>query len=378
MRDRAATHAARAQFFCVGFAFATWGVHIPTVRARYGLDEAGLGIALLAAGVGSLAGLTQAGRAIGRWGPRAVIVAGAAGMCLGLALLLAMPGTAALFGLLVLFGAANGLIDVAVNAEASALEERRGRPLMSGIHGMFSIGGMAGALAGGVLLRWPQAHLAGVAAVLLLAMGLVARHLLPPVEHAGDEAAAHGFHLPRGALLLLGGLAGLGLIAEGAMYDWSVLYRHQELGSPQEQAALAYASFSAAMALTRFVGDPVRARVAPATLLRGSAALAAAAMAVLLLVSHPWVARAGFALVGVGFANVVPVLFAAASKVPGVPPAHGIAQVASLGYLGFMTGPPVIGFVAHATSLATGLWLVVLFAVVLAATARRALAPPRG
>lgn len=371
-----AAHAARIQFFSTGFAFATWGVHIPTVRAHYAIDEAGLGLALLSAGIGSLAGLTQAGRVIGRYGPRAVVVACGWALAAGLALLLAMPGFVALLGLLALFGMANGLFDVAINAEASELERRCARPLMSGMHGMFSAGGMAGALVGGALLAWPQAHILAAAAAVALAVTLAGRHMLPPAPAARD--AAHGLRLPRGALLVLGCLAGLGLIAEGAMYDWSVLYLQQELGSPQRLAALAYASFSAAMALARFGGDWVRERMAPATLLRTSAALAAVAMAVVLRAGHPVVALAGFALVGVGFANVVPVLFSAASRVPGTSPAHAIASVASLGYLGFMAGPPVIGFVAHGTSLTGALYLVVGFAAVLALSARRALPAPTG
>ncbi|XAH25059.1 MFS transporter [Xylophilus sp. GW821-FHT01B05] len=370
---RAARHATRVQFFCSGFLFATWGVHIPSVRAQYGANEAELGLAMLAAGVGALIGLTQAGRLTGRYGPARVTQIGGPIMALGIALLLALPSYAALLALLVVFGFFNSVFDVAINAEASELERLGGRPLMSGMHGMFSAGGMAGATVGGLLLAWPQRHLALVAVLMAAAALLAARRMLPapPPGQAGEGSG--GFKLPRGMLLVLGLLAGIGLIAEGAMYDWSVLYLQQELGSPQHQAAFAYASFSAAMALTRFGGDWVRARVAPAVLLRGSALLAAAAMLLVLLTSNPWVALAGFALVGVGFANVVPILFSAAARLPGTSPAHAIAAVSSLGYLGFMAGPPVIGLLAQGSSLTAALYLVVGFAVVLAWSARRAL-----
>jgi predicted MFS family arabinose efflux permease len=366
--------AARCLFFCSGFVFATWGVHIPTVKAHYGIDEAQLGLALLAAGVGALLGLTRASRWIGRFGARGVVAW--LGTVYGLLLmgLIAMPGYPGLLGLLVLFGMVTSVVDVAINTEAAQLEQRGGVPLMSGMHGMFSLGGMAGALTGGAALAAglrPGWHLVLVAGAMALAILIASFHMLPraATAAAGDEP---GFRLPRGALMVLGVLAALGLIAEGAIYDWSVLYLQQELGSPQQQAALAYASFSAAMAAARFGGDALRARFAPATLLRISALLAAASMALVLATHSPWVALAGFAGVGVGFANVVPILFAAAAKVPGVEPERGLAAVAAAAYLGFMAGPPVIGFIAQASSLTAALFAVVVFAAALAGSANLA------
>jgi len=364
--------ASRTQFFASGFIFATWGVHIPTVKAHYGVTEAELGLAMLAAGVGALLGLTQASRWIGRYGARAT-----AGLCgaiyaLLLAGLLVMPGYAALLGLLAAFGVVTSVFDVAINTEAAELELRNGHPLMSGMHGMFSLGGMAGAVTGSAALAAgmaAQSHLTLVAFAMAFAIVLSAQWMLPR-EATAFAVGNEGFRLPRGALVILGVLAALGLIAEGAIYDWSVLYLKQELGSPQQQAALAYASFSAAMAATRFGGDAMRARFAPAVLLRSSALLAAASMTLVLLTDAPWLALAGFAGVGVGFANVVPILFAASARVPGVEPARGIAAVSAAAYLGFMAGPPVIGFLAELSSLTAALYLVVTFAVGLAASAR--------
>jgi len=366
--------ASRAQFFCSGFVFATWGVHIPTVKAHYGVDEAQLGLALLAAGVGALLGLTQASRWIGRYG-----AARAAGVCgsiyaLLLAGLLMAPGYAALLVLLAAFGIATSVFDVAINTEAAQLELKGGKPLMSGMHGMFSLGGMVGATTGSAAIAAGMAahhHLLLVAAAMALTVSLSAQRMLPK-EATASASAAEGFRMPRGTLAVLGVLAALGLIAEGAIYDWSVLYLQQELGSPQQQAALAYASFSAAMALTRFGGDALRARFAPDVLLRGSALLAALSMTLVLITDTPWMALIGFAGVGVGFANVVPILFAAAARVPDVDPAQGIAAVSAVAYLGFMSGPPVIGFLAQLSSLTAALYVVVVFAAGLAASARRA------
>ncbi|HEV7914782.1 MAG TPA: MFS transporter, partial [Albitalea sp.] len=191
----------------------------------------------------------------------------------------------------------------------------------------------------------------------------------------GPPASGNPLSLPRGPLALIGALAAMGLVAEGAMYDWSVLFMKQELRSDSATAALAYASFSAAMAAGRFGGDAVRARLSSVALLRLSGGLAAIGMALALLVPQPSVALVGFALVGLGLSNVVPVLFSAAAQVPGVSAAHGIAAVSSVGYFGMMAGPPIIGMIAEASSLTVGLATVVAFALVFALSARRALPP---
>jgi predicted MFS family arabinose efflux permease len=327
---------------------------------------------MLAEGLGALLGLTQASRWIGRHGART-----AAGTCgsvyaLLLAGLLIMPGYPALLGLLVVFGVLTSMFDVAINTEAAQLELRSGYPLMSGMHGMFSLGGMVGAMTGGATIAAgiaPLHHLVLVAIVMALSIAVSARWMLPK-ESTAFASDGSGFRLPRGTLAVLGLLAALGLIAEGAIYDWSVLYLHQELHSPQQQAALAYASFSAAMATARFGGDAMRARFAPSVLLRGSALLAAISMTVALITSAPWVALVGFAGVGIGFANVVPILFATSARVPGVEPARGIAAVSAAAYLGFMAGPPVIGFLAQVSSLTAALYVVVAFALALAVSAR--------
>ena len=365
--------ASRAQFFSSGFIFATWGVHVPTVKAHYGLDEAQLGIALLAAGAGAMFGLTSAGRWIGRHGPRRIAALSGCVYALLLAGLIAMPGYFALMGLLAAFGLVTSVFDVAINTEAAQLEMQSGTPLMSGMHGMFSLGGMAGAASGSAVLAagmGAQTHLLLVTVAMVLLVAVSSTRMLPKVATGNAAGADHSFRLPRGPLAVLGVLAALGLIAEGAIYDWSVLYMQQELGSPQKQAALAYAAFSAAMAAARFGGDAMRARFTPIALLRGSGVLAAASMTLVLLTDLPWLALVGFAGVGVGFANVVPILFGASARVPGVEPASGIASVSAVAYLGFMAGPAVIGLLARASSLTAALYVVVIFAAALAASAR--------
>ncbi|HEY4079134.1 MAG TPA: MFS transporter [Burkholderiaceae bacterium] len=369
-----ASVALRSQFFVSGALFASWGVHVPTVKLHYGLGEQSLAIAMLAAGVGALAALAQAGRVVGRHGPRLVSLITGLLCCLSISGLIAFESYAALLLLMLGFGACASLFDVSINAEASEIERLAGRPLMSGFHGMFSLGGMVGAGLGSFAITLglsTQQHLllaAGICAPLIVIASAAMLKMDTPAP--GEKQP---LSLPRGPLLLIGVLAAMGLITEGAMYDWSVLFMKQDRGSDASMAAMAYASFSAAMAAGRFGGDWIRGHVSPVALMRGSGALAALGMALALFVPSPMVALVAFGLVGLGLSNVVPVLFSAASQIPGVSPAHGIAAVSSLGYLGMMAGPPLIGMLAQASSLTFGLLVVVVFAIVMAVSAGRAL-----
>lgn len=372
-----ATAAVRWQFFVAGLLFATWGVHVPTVKRHYGLGEQALALAMLAAGVGAVITLTQAGRIVGRKGARRMAMLSCVLCTLSLVALLWSRSYLVLLGLMVVFGVGMSLLDVSINAAASELEGLRARSLMSGFHGMFSLGGMVGAALGAALLArgvGPGAHLVVTSLVSCASSLAAAGVMLRTVAGSGEAGPA--FTLPRGVLALLGVMAALGLVAEGSMYDWSVLYMSQELGSGAGVSALAYASFSGAMAAARFGGDWVRDRMSAAVLVSASAALAAVSLVVVLVVGHPVVALIGFALVGLGFANVVPVLFAAAARVD-ANPAHGIAAVASVGYFGMMAGPPLIGVIAERSSLSWGMASMALFAAVLAVAAPRALSPSR-
>lgn len=366
--------ALRAQFFVAGALFATWGVHVPSIKAHYGLGERSLAIAMLASGAGSVLALLYAGRVLARHAPRRIVPFMALG-CVGAVGSLLVPSDYGfLLALMLAYGMAAALFDVAINDEATAIERHTGRPLMSGFHGMFSLGGMVGAATWSLLAPRgvaPFVHLVA-ASVALGGLALAASpFMLRDVRLRGAESAP--LSLPRGPLVLLGLMAAMGLVGEGAMYDWSVLYLRQELGASAGVASLAYASFSGAMAAGRFAGDWVRARVPADTLLFWSGLMGAAGMALALAVPHPVAALLGFALVGLGFANIVPVLFSAAGQLPGVAPAHGIAAVASVGYFGLMAGPPMIGFIAEGRSLTAGLLVVIVFAALVSAFSRRAL-----
>ncbi len=369
--------AARGLFATLGLIGGAWGAHIPSIKAHYALNDLWLAIVLLAGALGAVSSLFFAGRVIARLGVRRAAQLAAAAMTSLLAAALQWPGLWALLPAMAVFGAAMSLFDVAINAEGTVIENLSGRRVMSNLHALFSVGGMLGAglcallLGAAVPATWQLAIIG--AGVMLLAGGsscwMLAEH--PPEEAAADAAPQAHFAWPRGTLLVIGLLILAGMTAEGVMYDWCVLYLKQELQMPQARAALGFSAFSAAMALARFGADALRERFAEARLLAAGALLAAVAMAAVLLIGDPTFALIGYALVGAGLAPVVPILFSAATRVPGVSRAAAIASVSSIGYAGFMIGPPLIGGIAQAASLTAAMGVVVLAAAALAIGARR-------
>ena len=363
-------------FFVNGTVLASWVPHVATVQAGLGLTPGTLGLALLGMAAGAVISMPLAGALIGRVGSRAVTTFAALAFCLTLPLPL-LASSAPLLGLaLLLFGAANGAMDVSMNAQAVDVERRHGRPIMSAFHGLFSLGGLAGASLAVLLVGMgvaPLAHVLGVAAVCLIVAAVASRGLLAA---AGRVSAGPRFARPTGSLVGLGALAFCIAVGEGSMADWSAVYLRGSLGTDATFAAAGYAAFSLTMAAGRFVGDRLVARFGPVTIVRASASLAAVGLAAGLIVGHPVAAIVGFGCVGAGLANLIPLLFSAAGRAPGVGPGVGIAAVATVGYFGFLAGPPLIGFAAELVTLPVALGVVVLFCAVVAAFAR--LAEPAG
>ncbi|AOI40944.1 MFS transporter [Burkholderia oklahomensis] len=374
-RARAAT---MALFFVAGMMYASWGVHVPTVRDKFALSPALLSFALLAVAIGSIVAMTTNARWIARVGSRTACLTGGLAMSACGALILVVPSYPLLLAVLALFGFSIATLDVAMNAEASAVESAFDKPIMSMLHGMFSVGGMAGAAAGGALLSAGMAsavHLALAALASALVLVVACPAVLPHVPHA--DAGAHGG--PRAnrwrssALWALGAIALIALIAEGAMYDWATVYMRDVVSASPAFASAAYAAFSGGMAAARFAGDAVRARFGAPQLVCASATLACVGMIGALALPYPLVALAGFTLMGLGLANMMPVLFAAAARVEGIHAAEGLAHVAGLAYFGLLFGPVVIGAVAQAANLSVGLSIVALCAALVAIVAPKTL-----
>jgi MFS family permease len=355
---RRARLATATLFFANGCGLGNWLPHIPDVKIWHGLSDGVLGLALLAIAGGAVTSLPVAGALTARYGSQPTSRAAALLFCAVLPLPLLAPSFPLLLTAFVLFGIGIGALDVAMNAHAVLVEERYGRPIMSSFHGLFSLGGLVGAaLAGGAMQVGlpPAPHL--VIAVAVLGAGVLAAwpQLLPT---APAPAGGPLFVLPRGRLAVLGAVALIAFMAEGAMGDWSAIYIRMDLGASPATAAWGFAAFSLTMAIGRFSGDRLVARFSPAAILVAGAVIGAATLGAALLAGHPAAAVIGFAGMGLGLANIAPIVFSAAGRLPELAPGIGIAAVSTAGYCGFLAGPPLIGLIAEASGLPAGLGLV--------------------
>ncbi|MEP7381666.1 MAG: MFS transporter [Gemmatimonadota bacterium] len=349
-----------AVFFLNGVSVASWVVRIPDVQHALSLSAGALGVALLAAAAGALVAMPIAGRLVGRRGSRPVTVA----MALAYGATLALPAIAPTLPLLVvalLFnGAANGSLNVALNAHASLVAGRLRRPLLASFHALFSGGGLAGAALGGLVAGFrvsATVHLTVVGLLMGVVVLLARRAMLAPMEEQDvtpDVVHAIG-HRPRVRVLVLGTLAFTVLFAEGAMGDWSAVYLRDVAGAGPALVASGYAAFSVMMALGRMVGDRMTEWLGASRLVGLGGALAAAGVTLALLHPTTTAIAVGFGAVGAGLATAFPSVISAASRITGTPAGDGIARVATLGYFGLLAGPPIIGFVAQGTSLRGGM-----------------------
>ncbi|MFI0482070.1 MFS transporter [Actinomadura sp. 9N215] len=382
-------------FVAHGLLTAAWVARIPQIKEHLGLSEGSMGVALLGAPVGVVIAVRFAGRIVGRWGSRATTVAAGIVCAASLVPLGLAWNIGALICALLLMGGSLGLMDVAMNAQGVAVERGYGRPLMSGLHGAYSIGTLAAALVGSGAAHADvpvPLHLTAAAAVLAALLAVGCRNLLDrsadalPEPHTDALPEPHGNALPeprgnalpephgnasegaasssgppapslsartssRWLLVMLGVIGLCSFVGEGAMADWSAIYLREDLGTGPGAAGLGYVGCAVAMTAGRLAGDRVVARFGPVPVLRAGSLIAALGLASGLVAGHPVAAVCGFTLFGLGVAVVAPVTFSAAGNVPGVPAAAGISRVTGVGYLGLLGGPPVIGFVAQGVGL---------------------------
>jgi fucose permease len=366
-----ASRAAISGFFFVnGIYFSSWVSRIPDVKGRAGLSEARLGLALLCMGLGTFLALPLVSLLIGRFGSRAVTTVSA----LGCAVLLALAGRATAFpvlaGTLMLFGAAMGSMDVAMNAQASILENQAGRSIMSSFHGLWSLGGLTGASMGGLFAArasTPVMHFLMVGAVMAAIAVAASAGLVRERGDAGHPALGW----PSRPVLAIGVVAACAAIVEGGLADWSGLYLRETLGQSAGMATTGYAAFSLAMMIGRFAGDRMIDRFGARALLRGGSLLTGAAIALALLARDVLVTVPALALAGLGISAVFPIAFSAAGNLKATLPGPAIAAVATMAYGGSMMGPPFIGFAAEATSLPMALGLLVVTSATIALLAGR-------
>jgi MFS family permease len=363
-------------FFLNGMVLASWVPHIPTVKTQHALSDGQLGLVLLSMAVGSVCTLPVAGWLVGRFGSRRMTTVAILAFCLALPLPVISANVLVLCLSLGLFGVCNSTLDVAMNAQAVEVERRYQRAIMSSFHALFSLGGLVGAAIAGLVMSWnvdATHHVVTTTLLSILIAVFLGRWLLPSAPQTTETGAT--FVKPTGALLRLGSLAFLGLLAEGSMADWSAVYLQHDLHTSAVVASFGFAAFSLSMAVGRFGGDTLVNRFGSTLVLRASSMVAACGLGVGVLSGEPILAIVGFGLVGLGIANIIPVLFSAAGQVHGVAPGTALAAVASTGYCGFLAGPPVIGLAAELTSLTVGLCLVSACCALISIRARATLRP---
>ena len=312
------------------------------------MDNGQTGFVLTSLAVGALLAMPLAGFLIVRYGSRRLAIASTVAFIIAVPLLGYMPGYAGLLLLAPLVGMSTGVMDVAMNAQAVEVEKLWQRPITSSFHAFFSAGMFAGAGTAAVFIALgyePGPHLLIVSLLTCCLSAYALRYFLAddPVPAAPDSPGGSRFST---AIVLLGLASLCTMIGEGSMADWTPLYMTRVAGSAEAVAPLGQAAFSGAMLLGRSFGDYTRGRTGSRAVIVGGAALALAGVLLAILLPYPATAIAGFGMVGLGLANVVPVLFSQASRVPGLRSGVGISSVSTIGYSAFLWGPPLIGFVS--------------------------------
>lgn len=359
--------AVSAMFLMNGFVVGSWAPLVPELADRHGLSESAIGLMILALGFGSLIVMPISGALIARFGARPVLRLTCIIVALALLPVVFAPGVAVLAAMMFIFGGMIGSMDIAMNANAVVVEKRLSRAIMSSCHGFWSLGGLTGAASGGLLIDRFGAYMqVGIVSViaLILALAFLGRIAadLPVPEETKPK-----FQLTLKPMPYVVGLMALfSMVPEGAVLDWGALYLREELGADVTLSGLAFGAVAATMAVMRFVGDAVRQRFGAVQTIRWSAVVAGVGLVMAAMADGPGMAIAGFALSGLGIANLVPVALSAAGNLPGLPPGVGISIATCMGYSGILLAPALIGFVAeyHGFSIAF-LGMACLFVVVL-------------
>lgn len=349
----------RAGFLIAGSAMAAWAPLVPIAKARVGVDDGALGLLLLCLGLGSITAMPLVGMLASRFGCRAVIVASTLVLAIVLPLLALVDTVPGLAIALALFGASVGAVDVAINIQGVMVEKDSERNMMSGFHGLFSVGGIVGAggmslLLGAGVLPWIATLMFSALLVVLLVVSF--RGLLPYGNRETGQTPL--FTMPRGIVAFIGLLCFLVFLGEGAILDWSALFLIGVHLVDPAQAGFGYTMFALAMTAGRLSGDWIVKSFGGTKVVVGGGLISALGFVLTVIAPNQPLALAGFLLVGLGASNIVPVLFTAAGRQTRMPASHAVAAITTIGYSGLLAGPAAIGFVAQHSSLSAAFLIV--------------------
>ena len=348
--DAGSRLATRIAFFVAGFGLACWAPLVPLTKARLVISDGSLGLLLLCLGLGSVLSMQFAGAFISKLGARPIIIIGGIGQAILLPFLAFAPTVPTMAAALLIFGGFLGLIEVSMNVHAVEVEKRGDKPLMSGFHGFFSVGGFVGSLLLTAILSAgvaPTAGAIGASLLMIVAVLFAAPRLIDTPQ--ADQTPF--FAVPRGIVALLAILASITFLTEGAMLDWSALLLTDRGILPTAQAGIGYSVFAVAMTAGRLTGDAVVMRLGNRRTMFWGGILAIIGYIVLLTAPTAALALFGFLLIGLGASNTVPVLFRQAGAQTAMPPGLAIAAITTVGYAGVLIGPAGIGSVAQAIGL---------------------------
>ncbi|WP_261382212.1 MFS transporter [Mucilaginibacter achroorhodeus] len=358
-------------FFMTGLCFASWASRIATIQQTLKLSDAALGGVLFSLPVGLICSLPFSGWIITRIGSRNLLIASLTIYCITLSVLGLCTNTIQLICCLLLFGFASNAVNISVNTQAVAAEEMYGRPILASFHGLWSLAGFTGAAIGTFMIGRgivPLHHFVMIMLVVLLTIVATSRFL----KFDKPASAGPAFVMPDKSLIKLGLIAFCSMICEGAMFDWSVIYFKKVVLAPQEIMGLGYTAFMFTMATGRFVADSFSHRFGLKRTLQLSGMLTATGLAIAVIFPHIYTALGGFLLVGFGVSSVVPLVYSAAGKSKTMSPGVAIAAVSTIAFMGFLVGPPVIGFIAGAFSLRASFTLIALMGVCVTAFSTKA------
>ena len=363
MTIRSQRIAIAAMFILNGALFGIWASRVPAVVEQFSLSHAQLGVLLLAMAAGAVCSFPFAGKSVDRLGAAKITRHVALAYPITLVILPLAPNSTVLGASLFIFGAAHGAMDVAMNSWGAEVERRFEHRMMSSFHAMFSFGAGIGALSGYIAV---QAG-AGILAHFLVSSALTSAVTIflasiPWVSDTTMRKDGSVFAFPSGPLLLVGMVAFCSSLGEGAMADWSAVYLRDIVLAEEGTAALGYAAFSISMVVIRLLGDRITTRLGPVSAARLGGCIAAAGILLAILVPSVATALAGFAMLGIGYAVIMPLAFSRAANDPNVPPGRAISSVATLGYGGMLLGPPIIGFLAGVTNLQMAFGLLAVLA----------------
>ncbi len=348
-------------FFIAGLTFATWASRIPDIKEKLQLTEAGLGSVLFALPVGLMASLFLSGYLVSRFGSRRVVIA-AAIVYPAILLLLALAATTfqLVMGLF-FFGLFGNFVNIAMNTQAVGVEGIYGRSIMASFHGLWSLAGFTGAAVGTLFVSGsisPFIHftLIFIAAILLILVSY--KSTLPSSVDVKNKQPI--FVLPDRHILLLGLIAFCCMVCEGAMADWSGVYFKKVVETPATYTTLGYVAFTGTMATGRFLGDWLVTKFGVKRILQTSGTVIASGLLLAVIFPSLIPATLGFLLVGFGVSSVVPIAYGLAGKSTTMSPGMALSAVSTIGFLGFLIGPPMIGFIAQASSLRLSFALIAL------------------